>query len=146
MIPVVTRTSKVLAVHLPYAKGNRWLLKDWLPQGSKIGEFNYETKTYDLAPRHFSSLVPQLAKHYGKVLVIEKITVRGGTEVCDDRCRMAVGPDCTCRCMGRYHGIVATDGWKRVGETTLVLQHENETVRRYTVLAPWVGSLADARS
>jgi hypothetical protein len=79
-------------------------------------------------PRPYPDTTPARLDDTRLVTVDEVRTVSG--DACDVRCREAEGDDCSCRCLGLYHGEgLPRVGWVLVGETTLQQRPERVRVR-----------------
>lgn len=71
-----------------------------------------------MARNHFPAVVEALAGRLGRIDVYVDFR---STERCDTRCKNATSRECTCQCLGKYHGEGGiTRGWKVVGDTTEV--------------------------
>jgi hypothetical protein len=102
---------------MPYGDGTnrRWLHQEL---GSRIRpEWNKPHQRWEIARTHLYDLVVALADRFG---VVDVFLEHSLTQVCDKRCREAVGDDCECSCVGEHHGGGSWLGWAEVGETTLV--------------------------
>lgn len=114
---------------MPYGDGTN---RRWLHQhlGRRIRpEWNKDGRRWEIARTHLLDLVVALAERFGEVDVFLEHSL---TQVCDKRCREAVGDDCECSCAGEHHGGGSWFGWAEVGETTLVRPGVGVKHVRYT--------------
>lgn len=68
------------------------------------------------------------------VLEIVLFMVHSKSNRCDTRCVEAVGFECECECAGANHGgMTNMSDWKLVGDTTLIANDKEYSMRTYTV-------------
>jgi hypothetical protein len=143
--PEVCRRQGELFVVLPYAPGNR----EWLESLGTHPRWNREHTWWELSAKRFRKLVAMLAQKYETVYVTDHVRATKSAGQCDVRCREALGDECVCRCDGAYHGMgwAEGQGWKLVGDTTLVeIRSQRFVERRWIVTSKELGRNANELS
>lgn len=114
LIPVIHRQTgkgQKLRVRLPFAQDNR----RWLQVSGRVSpEWVVAEKHWELPKAWFNDLVDRALEKYGKVYVIQPYREQ---EKCSPACQNAIGHECQCSCMGRYHGAGNDGSWFEVSDT-----------------------------
>jgi hypothetical protein len=114
-IPVVLRRTgkgERLRVRLPRRADDR----TWLQNGRRSSPewFDGNKAYWELPKAWFNDFVDRALQRYGSVYIVQPYREQ---EKCSPACQNALGHECQCSCMGRYHGA-GTDGtWFEVSET-----------------------------
>lgn len=113
-------------IWLPYAEGNRRMLKSVLGKGCPLAR---ESGYWKISRNHAHDILAYLVRRYGRVQLFQDYTE---TTKCDTRCREAFGEDCECSCLGENHanGQFLTAWEILVGETTII-GHKGKRVERF---------------
>jgi hypothetical protein len=129
-IPVVMRRTgkgQRLRVRLPYADANR----QWLQNGRRTSPvWIARSKYWELPKAWFNDLVERSLRRYGKLYVIQPYREQ---EKCAPACQNAVGHECQCSCMGRYHGAGNDGSWFEVSETFATRWSDQEVACRLMI-------------
>lgn len=76
---------------------------------------------WTVAHSHFIVLTDELLRRYPRIAVGREYN---SDEVCNESCRRATGPICTCSCKARNHGRGKwMDRWALMAETDLVVMN-----------------------
>lgn len=113
-IPVILRRTgkgEKLRVRLPFATSNR----KWLQGiGASEPERNARDGFWELPKAWFNDFVEQALVKYGRLYVIQPVRDQ---EKCSPKCLNATGHECSCSCLGAYHGVGNGGSWFEVSET-----------------------------
>jgi len=113
-IPVVMRRTgkgQLLRARLPYAGTNR----EWLQNGRRRKPIWISTRRFwELPKAWFNDFVDRSLERYGRVYIIQPYREQ---EKCAPACQNAIGHECQCSCMGRYHGVGNDGAWFEVSDT-----------------------------
>jgi hypothetical protein len=113
-IPVILRRNGNGQSHrlrLPYAGDNR----AWIQNGRrKSPDWIAESRYWEIPKAWFNDLVNRALERYGRVYIIQPYREH---EKCASACQNAVGHECQCSCMGKYHGAGNDGSWFEVSDT-----------------------------
>ena len=133
IIPVVLRRAgkgQLLRVRLPYLNTNR----QWLQNGRRISPaWIVNGKYWELPKAWFNDFVERALRKYGNVYVIQPYRKQ---EKCSPSCQNAIGHECQCSCMGRYHGAGNDGSWFEVSDTFSTRWFNQEFACRLMTIKP----------
>jgi len=119
--PLVWRGLGPLKVRLPYASGNRALLRG---RRGRNPIWRPVERYWEVPTAWFTRLCRELMGQFGHVYVVQPHRKR---EVCAPACWNARGLECECSCMGDHHGEGQPGGrWYVVSESCAVRWRERE--------------------
>jgi len=110
-IPVVWRSAEKgtqLAVRLPYSGNNHLWLRSHRRSKPK---WNSEGKYWNAPKSWLNDITERALLDFGSIYIIQPYRA---FEICASACQNAIGHDCTCSCMGRYHGHGNDGSWFEV--------------------------------